>query len=137
MGKFLLIFGFLALYCYVAYSADMVVNGKVGRVIAPDKVISDTAFYTPSKIGIDDKIMRGRAVVDAHRKMKQDSYTSGVVYSHPDRVVSNYTNLMTMREKLKSLGFVAEDGAGSEWALIQQSQGADKKAGLPEKEWWK
>lgn len=108
--------------------AERTVNGKVGKVIT-DKVISDTALYKPSLIGIDDKIMKGRAIVDAHRKMKVDSYKT--VMTHEDRVVTNVTRLLNMREKLAKLGFKDEGD------LMQKSKDADKAKGLAEKEMWK
>ena len=100
--------------------AEIVVNGKVGTVI-PDAPVLDTSFYKVSDFGISDTIIMGRAIVDAHRTRKQASYTSGVVYSHSDRVASNVTRLAGMRAKLKAWGFKSEED------LLKQSTAADTK----------
>lgn len=115
--------------CWPA-SVNTTANSLNGK-IKPDIVVSDTAFYHASTVGISDNIMKGRAMVDAHRKKKQASYTNGVVYTHDDRVESNVDRLMKLRAKLQQIGFVDEGD------LIRQSTQADSRLKVPEKDRWK
>lgn len=120
----------ILLFPLSAYAkVETTANGPDGK-IKPDIIVSDTEFYKTSTIGIPDNIMKGRAMVDAHRKKKQASYTNGVVYTHDDRVESNVDRLLKLRIKLQQIGFVDEGD------LIQQSIQADIKAGVKESERW-
>lgn len=131
MKKLIWLFSIFVLFPCAAWSkVDTTANGKDGK-IKPDIVVSDTEFYHASTIGISDNIMKGRAMVDAHRKKKQASYTNGVVYTHDDRVESNVDRLLKLRTKLQQIGFVNEGD------LIRQSTQADSQAGLAEKNRWR
>ena len=112
----------------VAWSANIITNGKVGKVIE-DKPIMDSAYFKVSDKDISDTILMGRAIVDAHRQRKIESYKTKM--SHEDRVATNVTRLFWMRTKLKGWGFENEGD------LISQSKAADIKAGVKEKERWK
>lgn len=97
--------------------------------MSPINLFLDTSFYKASAVGISDTILMGRAIVDAHRKRKGDSYQT--VMTHQDRVVTNVDRLMDMRRKLQVWGFKDESD------LIRQSTAADIKAGLAEKDRWR
>lgn len=128
MNKILVFLLILLIPISFCSAANITVNGKVGKVIA-DKPVSDLEFYKVSDKGISDTIMKGRAIVDAHRSRKGESYKT--VMTHEDRVATNYTRLMDMRDKLKTWGFKDEGD------LIDQSKVADEKAGIKPEGWWK
>jgi len=126
--KYLILLFFLLISSQI-YSADnLILNGKEGKVIA-DKPIADITYYKVSDKGISDTILQGRAIVDADRARKQESYKTPM--TQEDRVATNYKRLTIMRDKLKALGF------NNEGDLIKQSKAADKAAGIPDKECWK
>lgn len=127
MRKLIWLLVLLLIPCFV-YSADIIVNGKVGKVIA-DKPMFISDFFKNGDLAISDSILMGRAIVDKHRKMKADSYKT--VYSHEDRVASNVDRLMKMRAELKAWGFKDEGD------LIQQSTETDSRLKVAEKARWK
>ena len=112
----------------VLWSADIITNGKVGKVIK-DKPVLDTSFIKVADKTISDTIIMGRAVIDRHRYDKKLSYLTEM--SHEDRVATNYTRLMGMRAKLKVWGFKDEAD------MIKQSRSADIKARVKDTERWK
>jgi hypothetical protein len=127
MKKLLICLAVLSLYCVAAYGQDVIVNGKVGKVIA-DKPVLETIYYKPAA-GIPEAILMGRAIVDAHRARKTESYKTEM--THEDRVATNIKRLDDMRAKLSVWGFKNESD------LITQSKVADEKAGIKPGEGWK
>jgi hypothetical protein len=126
MKKLLICLVALSLYCVAAYGQDVIVNGKVGKVIA-DKPVLETIYYK-AVANIPNEILMGRAIVDAHRARKTESYKTEM--THEDRVATNISRLADMRAKLAVWGFKNEGD------LMTQSKAADLKAGVkPEAGW--
>jgi hypothetical protein len=92
----------------------------------PDRTITDTTFYHPSIKGheIDPKILEGRAVVDAYRFLKIQSYRNGEVISIRDRMVTDAKRLEVLEVKLQALGFKDLKD------FMRQSELANDKAGF-------
>lgn len=113
------------------WSADVIYNGKVGTVIAPTKPILDTTYYKVVE-GIPENILMGRAIIDAHRKRKADSYS--VAMKSEDRAATNLARVLDMRSKLKEWGFKDEAD------LIDQSTALDTALWQKDHKyngWWK